>query len=85
MKSTLSAVLSAAHRRDLPCLLIGGNAVILLGFPRMTLDIDLDWEDIRQLVRAWHLDPADAYFREIILRYGGEEAVKRISSYSNGP
>jgi hypothetical protein len=177
MKATLSTVLSAAGQRDLPCLLIGGNAVILLGFPRMTIDLDLlvpakersqwldlmrelgfrllhgtegfaqfepgkeemapvdlmfvdaltwanlytearqvivgdhpvciprvehlialklhaaasptrdareqDWEDIRQMVRAWHLDPADPYFREIILRYGGEEAMNRILSYRN--
>ncbi len=44
-----------------------------------------DWEDIRQMVRAWHLNPGDAYFREIILRYGGEEALNRILSYSNEP
>jgi len=177
MKNTLSIVLGAASRKGLPCLLIGGNAVILLGLPRMTIDIDLlvpaekrsqwldllrelgfrllngteafaqfdpgaegmapvdlmfvdaptwknldgeareeivaessvripriehlialklhaaasptrvageqDWEDIRKMVRAWHLDPADAYFRAIILRYGGEEALNRIVRYSN--
>jgi len=40
-------------------------------------------EDIRRRVRAWHLKPADAYFREIILRYGGEEAMNRILSFWN--
>jgi len=179
MKTTLSTVLSAASLRELPCLLIGGNAVIHLAFPRMTIDLDLlvpaekqsqwldlmrelgyrflhgtqvfaqfqpgtsgmapvdlmfvdaatwisldsearqeiiadqpvriprvehlialklhaaasphrdareqDWEDIRQLVRACHLNPADEYFREIILRYGGQEAMNRILSYSNAP
>jgi hypothetical protein len=39
----------------------------------------------RQLVRAWHLDPAGAYFREIILRYGSEEAMDRILNFSNDP
>lgn len=179
MKNTLSIVLGAASRKGLPCLLIGGNAVILLGLPRMTIDIDLlvpaekrsqwldllrelgfrllngteafaqfdpgaegmapvdlmfvdaptwknldeearqeivadhpvrlprvehlialklhaaaspmrearqqDWEDIRQMVRAWHLDPSDPYFREIILRHGGEEAMNRIIRYWNEP
>jgi hypothetical protein len=177
MKNTLRALLSAASRRDLPFLLIGGNAVILLGFPRMTIDIDLlvpaekrpqwldlmrelgfrllhgteafaqfqpgvegmapvdfmfvdaptwtgldsqarqetvadqpvriprvehlvalklhaasspiraareqDWEDIRQMVHTWHLDPADPYFRELILRHGGPDAMDRILRYSN--
>lgn len=40
-----------------------------------------DWEDIRQMVRTWRLDPADAYFHEVILRHGGEEAMKRIVGY----
>jgi hypothetical protein len=42
-----------------------------------------DWEDIRQIVRAWHLDPAEPYFRGLILRYGGEEALNRILRYRN--
>jgi hypothetical protein len=177
MKNTLRALLSAAGQRDMPFLLIGGNAVILLGFPRMTIDIDLlvpaatrprwldlmrelgfrllhgtdafaqfqpgvegmapvdfmfvdaltwdslyaeartetiadqtvriprvehlvalklhaassptrdareqDWEDIRQIVRTWHLDPADPYFRELILRHGGQDAMNRILRFSN--
>lgn len=179
MKNTLRVLLSAAGGKDLPFLLIGGNAVVLLGFPRMTIDIDLlvpaekrsqwldlmrelgfrfingteafaqfqpgsqgmapvdfmfvdsatwksldeeareetiaeqtvriprvehlvalklhaassptrgareqDWEDIRQMVRTWHLDPAQPYFRELILRHGGEEAMKRILRYTNEP
>jgi hypothetical protein len=40
-----------------------------------------DWEDIRQIVRAWHLDPADPYFSQLILRYGGEEARRRILTF----
>lgn len=181
MKHTLSTLLGAAAQRNLPCLLIGGNAVILLGSPRMTVDIDLlvpderrsqwldlmrdlgfqflhgtdafaqfepgpaasaekmipvdlmfvdaatwktletgareeaigdqsvriprvehlvalklhaatsptrdareqDWEDIRQIVRACRLDPDDPYFHEIILRHGGEGALKRILDYWN--
>jgi hypothetical protein len=177
MKNTLSMVLGAANRRGLRCLLIGGNAVIHLGYQRLTLDIDLlvperkrsqwldlmrelgfrflhgtkafaqfqpgapemapvdlmfvdaatwkildsearqemiadqpvriprvehlialklhaassptrdgrelDWEDIRQMVRACHLNPADEYFREIILRYGGPDAMNRILSFSD--
>jgi hypothetical protein len=177
MKNTLRALISAAHRLDLPFLLIGGNAVILLGFPRMTIDIDLlvpaekrsqwldlmrelgfrllhgteafaqfqpglegmapvdfmfvdaptwkslesearketiagqsvriprvehlialklhaassparaareqDWEDIRQMVRTWHLDPTEPYFRDLILRHGGPDAMNRIHRYLN--
>jgi len=175
MKKTLSTVLSAASRKDLRCLLIGGNAVILMGSARMTLDVDLlvpaekrsqwldlmrelgfrllhgsdafaqfnpgsegmapvdlmfvdaatwnhlneearqefigdepvrvpriehlialklhaagstsrtareqDWEDIRNMVRVWRLDPSDPYFRDLILRHGGEDAMKRILGY----
>lgn len=175
MKTTLSNILGAASRKNLPFLLIGGHAVILSGFPRNTIDIDLlapdksrsawmdlmrelkfrlyhgaggfaqfepsdpemvavdfmfvddltwerlshepvarqiegqyvriphpehlvalklhaaaspnrsrreaDWEDIRQLVLICGLDPADPTFREIILRYGGENALLRIESF----
>ncbi len=177
MHKTLSLVSKAARGQDLPFLLIGGNAVIYLGFPRLTLDLDLlvpdekrspwldlmrtlgfqlvhgtgafaqfqpdtssltpvdlmfvdaptwqnldaearqvtvaelpvrlprtehlialklhaagsptrqarekDWEDIRQIVRICQLDPAAPYFREIILRYGGEEALTRMVRYRN--
>jgi len=41
MKNTLRALFSAARERELPSLLIGGNAIVLLGLPRMTVDIDL--------------------------------------------
>ncbi len=41
MNNTLAKLLAAASRAGLPFLLIGGNAVILLGFPRFTLDVDL--------------------------------------------
>jgi hypothetical protein len=41
MQETLQKILQTAARKKLPSLLIGGNAVTLLGFPRMTLDVDL--------------------------------------------
>jgi len=175
MKNTLLFIIEAAARRGLPCLLIGGHAVILLGFPRNTIDVDLlvplasrsawldllrdlqfrlyhgsdsfaqfepggagmvsvdlmfvddrtwsqlsseplervvsghsiklprpehlmalklhaassvargkpevDWEDIRQIVNICGIDPADPGTREIILRYGGEEALQRVESF----
>lgn len=39
---------------------------------------ELDWEDIRQIVRICRLDPAEESFRALILRYGGESALQRI-------
>lgn len=41
MVEIVSQIVSRAMARDLPFLLIGGNAVILYGVPRLTLDIDL--------------------------------------------
>lgn len=41
MEETLKRILALAEERGLPFLLIGGNAVILLGFARNTIDIDL--------------------------------------------
>jgi hypothetical protein len=41
LETTLTAILDAARRKGLPSLLIGGNAVILLGFARNTIDVDL--------------------------------------------
>jgi hypothetical protein len=35
------------------------------------------------MVRAWHLDPSEPYFHEIILRYNGEKAMNRILRYWN--
>lgn len=43
---------------------------------------EVDWEDIRQLVRIAALDPAEESFRALILRYGGEDALARIQSFS---
>ena len=37
-----------------------------------------DWDDIRYIIKICRLNPSDAYFHEIILRYGGEEALSRI-------
>lgn len=42
---------------------------------------EVDWEDIRQIVRICALDPADESFRRIILRYGGENALARIQGF----
>lgn len=42
-----------------------------------------DWEDIRQIVRICGLDPADPAFRQIILRYGGEDAFSRIEGFKS--
>ena len=39
---------------------------------------ELDWEDIRQIVRICALDPEEESFRSLILRYGGEGALQRI-------
>ena len=170
------AILRAASERGLPSLLIGGNAVIMLGYIRNTVDLDLlvpehahpewldllrelgyrlfhgiaafaqfeppdqtgspvdlmfveqstwekliegakemdlagervllprpeylvalklhaaasptrgkpevDWEDIRQIVRICALDPDEDSFRALILRYGGEDALARIQSFT---
>lgn len=39
---------------------------------------EVDWEDIRQIVRICGLNPREPAFRELILRYGGEDALRRI-------
>ena len=41
MEATFQKVLSLASERNLPFLLIGGNAVIVYGHPRNTIDLDL--------------------------------------------
>jgi hypothetical protein len=43
---------------------------------------EVDWEDIRQIVRICALDSAETSFRELILRYGGEDALRRIEQFS---
>jgi hypothetical protein len=43
---------------------------------------EVDWEDIRQIVRIAALDPAEESFRALILRYGGEDALARIQSFT---
>jgi len=42
----------------------------------------VDWEDIRQLVRICALDPEEEPFRSTILRYGGEDALRRIKNFA---
>jgi hypothetical protein len=175
METDVTAVLRLANERGLPNLLIGGNAVIMLGYIRNTADLDLlvpessrsrwldlmrelgyrffhgvaafaqfeprestgvpvdfmfveqatwdklvegaqemnlagervllprpeylvalklhaaasptrthpevDWEDIRQIVRICALDPDEESFRALILRYGGEDARTRIKEF----
>jgi hypothetical protein len=176
MRQTLQQILDAATARGLPCLLIGGNALILLGYIRNTLDLDLlveadrrsawldlmrdldyrlfhgagafaqfepgtvdrpavdlmfvdagtweklragarsgeaasrtvftprpehlvalklhaassptrskpeaDWEDIRQIMRICGLSAQEPEFRALIVRYGGQQALERIESFS---
>jgi hypothetical protein len=42
---------------------------------------EVDWEDIRQIVRICALDPDEESFRALILRYGGEDALARIKNF----
>lgn len=42
---------------------------------------ELDWEDIRQIVRICKLDWRDPEFQKIILQYGGETALHRLQSF----
>jgi len=42
---------------------------------------EMDWEDIRQIIRICGIDSANPAFREIVLRYGGEKALRRIESF----
>lgn len=175
MKVAITTILRQASKRGLPSLLIGGNALILLGHIRNTVDLDLlvpestrsewldlmrelgyrflhgvsafaqfeppepggtpvdlmfveeatwqklwtdsremdlagqrvylprpeylvalklhaasshtrtnpeiDWGDIRHIVRICQLDPDDDPFRALILRYGGEDALAKIKSF----
>jgi hypothetical protein len=43
---------------------------------------EVDWEDIRQIVRICSLDPEHESFRSLILRYGSEKALRRIKGFS---
>ena len=43
---------------------------------------EMDWEDIRQIVRICGLDPKDESFRALILRYGGEDGLARIEKFA---
>jgi hypothetical protein len=42
---------------------------------------EADWEDIRQIVHACSLDCEEPGFREVILKFGGEAALERISCF----
>jgi hypothetical protein len=42
---------------------------------------EVDWEDIRQILRICRLDPEEESFRALILRYGGEDALRRIEGF----
>jgi hypothetical protein len=179
VEKDVAAILRLASERELPSLLIGGNAVVMLGYIRNTIDLDLlvpeearsrwldllrelgyrfyhgisafaqfeppdqagmpldlmfvdsttweklaegateaelagervllprpeylvalklhaaasptrskpevDWEDIRQIVRMCGLDLADEAFRTLIFRYGGQDAFDRIQSFVTKP
>lgn len=178
MEKDVTAILRLALDRGLPSLLIGGNAVIMLGYIRNTVDLDLlvpeharsrwldllrelgyrffhgvsafaqfeppdqtatpvdlmfveeatweklidgakemdlagervllprpeylvalklhaamsptrskpevDWEDIRQIVRICALNPDEESFRALILRYGGDHALGKIQGFARG-
>jgi hypothetical protein len=43
---------------------------------------EVDWEDIRQIVRICGLDPTEESFHALILRYGGEDALRRIEGFA---
>ncbi|HEX8680194.1 MAG TPA: hypothetical protein VF683_09555 [Chthoniobacterales bacterium] len=42
----------------------------------------IDWEDIRQIVRICALDPEEESFRDLIVRYGGEDGLARIRDFA---
>ena len=42
---------------------------------------EMDWEDIRQIIRVCGIDQMNPAFREMVLRYGGETALNRIESF----
>jgi hypothetical protein len=35
------------------------------------------------MIRAWHLDPEAPSFKELILRHGGDDALKRILQFTD--
>jgi aryl-alcohol dehydrogenase-like predicted oxidoreductase len=43
---------------------------------------EMDWEDIRQIVRICRLNPKDESFRALILRYGGDDGLARIETFA---
>jgi hypothetical protein len=45
---------------------------------------EVDWEDIRQIVKHCNLSANDDVFRQIILRYGGPVALARIEAFTHG-
>jgi len=78
MQETLRRIIEAAEARNLPFLLIGGHAVILIGFARNTIDIDLLIPTFRR--SAW-LD----LMRELGFRfYHGTEAFAQFEPEDKG-
>ncbi len=83
-----------AEERRLPFLLVGGNAVILLGFPRTTIDIDLlvpegsrsAWLDLMRDMgmRLYHGTSAFAQFEggasPVDLMFVGQETWEKLSA-----
>ena len=43
---------------------------------------EVDWEDIRQIIRLGALKPEEEPFRSLILRYGGADALRKIQQIS---
>ncbi|MBX6325332.1 MAG: hypothetical protein IRY93_04770 [Chthoniobacterales bacterium] len=43
---------------------------------------EVDWEDIRQIVRICRLDPTEESFHALILRYGGQDALRKIEAFA---
>jgi hypothetical protein len=44
-----------------------------------------DWEDIRQIIRIHQLNPDDETFKNLILRYGGPDALRKIQQFVGTP
>lgn len=46
--------------------------------------VEKDWSDVIALVKAHHLTLDDSEFHAIIIKHGGEDAIKRIKSALSG-
>jgi len=90
MTATIERLAHIAQERGIDFVLIGGNAVILSGFARSTIDIDLmictshrnRWLDVMREIgyRLFNGTPA---FRALVEKHGSGDAVARIVSFEN--